>query len=335
MAGIQGNVTKMKRIVITGGTGFVGANLAQYVLREGHQVHLLVRPTYQPWRIEAIRTELTLHPVDLQDEEDLAKSLRKIRPDWVFHLAAHGAYSWETNLDQILQTNLIGTIHLLNACQKIGVETFIQTGTSSEYGFKKTAPDENERLEPDSDYAISKASATLYCQYQARKTGARIFTLRLYSVYGPYEDPRRFIPTLILHGMRNGYPPLANPSSAHDFVYVDDVCRAYLLAASAPNPKPGAIYNVGSGVQTTLLQATEVARRLMHIQGEPVWGSMSGRNWDTPYWLANTSKIQSEIGWIPQVPFEQGLQMTWDWFISKPEMVEFYLQSRNRLARLH
>src|SRR5262245_22662865 len=83
----------MKRAVITGGTGFIGANLARRLLSDGHEVHLLVRPTHTTWRIEEIRSDARLHEVHLHDEQSVMKAIAQIRPDWVFHLAVYGAYS--------------------------------------------------------------------------------------------------------------------------------------------------------------------------------------------------------------------------------------------------
>jgi len=134
----------MKRVIVTGGTGFIGANLTRRLLNEGHEIHLLVRPGYSPRRIQAIREDVHLHVIDLMDIESLRGVVRRIRPDWVFHLAASGAYSWQTDVAQMVRTNIVGTINLVEACLQAGFETFINTGSSSEYGFKRTAPTETE-----------------------------------------------------------------------------------------------------------------------------------------------------------------------------------------------
>ncbi len=197
----------MKRVVVTGATGFVGANLARRLLRDGHELHLLLRPANNPWRIRDIRDDVHSHEVDFTDKESLARVVGAIRPDWVFHLAAHGAYSWQTDLDSMVATNITGTINLVESCLRAGFEAFVNTGSSSEYGYKDHAPAETEWLEPNSYYAFTKASATLFCRYMAQSRNARIPTLRLYSVYGPYEEPARLVPALIMSGLRGKLPP--------------------------------------------------------------------------------------------------------------------------------
>src|SRR5205085_63861 len=136
------------------------------------------------------------------------------------------------DLRRMIQTNLLGTVNLVEACIAAGCAAIVNTGSSSEYGFKDHAPTETEWLEPNSHYAVTKASATLFCHYTAQHWEGLLPTLRLYSVYGPYEEPSRLLPTVILHGLQNRLPPLVNPEIARDYIAVDDVCDAYLLAAT-------------------------------------------------------------------------------------------------------
>jgi len=314
----------MKRALVTGATGFVGANLARRLLQDGHEVHLLLRPGYSPWRIHAIQDDVCLHTVDLGDVEALASVVCQIRPDWVFHLAVYGAYSSQTDLRQMVQTNINGTINLVETCLRAGFKAFVNTGSSSEYGFKDHAPSETEWLEPNSYYAITKASATLFCRYTAQSLGVHLPTLRLYSVYGPYEEPIRLMPTLILRGLSGDLPPLVNPDIARDYVYVEDVVNAYLLAASIPGQEAGAVYNVGTGVQATIRQVVEVARQVLGIVIEPQWGSMPNRCWDTNSWVANNQKIRDDLGWQPRCSLAQGFRRMVDWFRDNPTMLALY-----------
>jgi dolichol-phosphate mannosyltransferase len=308
----------MKRVLLTGGTGFVGANLARRLLRDGHELHLLVRPGCQPWRIEKLRLDLRLHEVRLHDAAAVARVVGQIRPDWVFHLAVHGAYSWQTDWEQMVQTNIQGTMSLVSACLNTGFAAFVNTGSSSEYGFKDHAPAESEPLEPNSHYAVTKAAATLFCRHIAQSRQVHLPTLRLYSVFGPYEDPGRLLPTLILRGLKGELPPLADPNVARDFVYVDDVVDAFLLAASVRTPEWGPIYNLGTSVQTTLRDVVEVARQVMRIAPEPVWNAMPNRTWDANVWVSDNRKIRAQLGWQSRYTFAEGFRLMLDWFRQGP-----------------
>jgi dolichol-phosphate mannosyltransferase len=312
------------RALLTGGTGFVGANLVRRLLADGHDVHLLVRPGYNPWRIDEVRGDVRLHLGRLDDAGAVGRVVTTARPDWVFHLAAHGAYSWQTGAANIVRTNYQSTVTLVEACRKHGVAAFVNTGSSSEYGFQDHAPAEHELPDPNSHYAATKVAATTYCRFMARKFGLRIPTLRLYSAYGPYEEPARLLPTLIVNGLRGTLPSLASPAIARDYISVEDICDAYLLAATAPLSDPGSIYNVGTGVQTDLRRVVEIARDALAIATEPLWGSMPDRHWDTTVWVADSRKLQSELGWRPTVRFEVGFRRMAEWFKNRPELRAYY-----------
>jgi nucleoside-diphosphate-sugar epimerase len=276
-------------------------------------VESVVRPRADDWRLDGLRGNLREHIADVRDAEAVAGAVKRAKPEWVFNLATYGAYPTQTEVGRIFDTNLSGTVNLLEACLALGVEAFVNSGSSSEYGYKDHAPSESEPLEPNSEYAVAKAGASMYCRHAARSHDAHVVTLRLYSAYGPWEEPARFVPTLLARGLEQELPPLVNPDVARDFVYVDDVVDAFLLAAGASTGERGAIYNVGTGTQTTIGEAVEVARRLLEIEAEPKWGSMKDRRWDTTTWVADSSLIRAELGWQPSHDLQAGLAATIAW----------------------
>ncbi|HPH97661.1 MAG TPA: NAD-dependent epimerase/dehydratase family protein [Anaerolineaceae bacterium] len=314
-----------KKIILTGASGFVGANLARRLLKEGHEVHLLLRPGYAPWRIEDLRQDVIIHEVNLTDQAALEGIIAPLRPEWVFHLAVYGAYSWQGDPYQMIQTNITGTMSLLLACQKTGFEAFVNTGSSSEYGFKDHAPAETEALEPNSYYAASKAAATFFCRHTAQVQKLHVPTLRLYSVYGPFENPGRLMPALVFQALQGRLPPLANPDVARDYVYVDDVCGAYIQAASrTPQDDYGPVYNVGAGQQISLREVVDEVCHLFEIQEAPRWGSMPNRSWDTSIWVANNAHIRAELNWEPRISLREGLSGLAEWFKANPQFAALY-----------
>jgi len=314
----------MKRVLITGATGFVGSNLARRLVADGHEVSLLVRRQSDLWRIADIVDRMDVHAVGITDSDPVRDAVSEIKPQWIFHCAVYGAYSWQTDWKTMLETNSTGTINLVEACLATGFEAFINTGSSSEYGYKDHPAVEDERVDPNSYYAVTKASATQYCGFVARDRNVHISTLRLYSVYGPYEEPNRFVPTLTVRGIKRELPPLVDPSIARDYVHIDDVVEAYLLAAAAPAQDASGVYNVGSGTQTSIAQAVDIARRLFDIDAEPQWGSMPNRLWDTNVWVADNTKIKSDLGWQPRHSFADGLERFAAWFKANPDMLAHY-----------
>ena len=304
----------MKRVIITGGTGFVGANLVRRLLHDGHEVHLLVRPGYTWWRIESIQSDLHLHEVILGDEAGLTKVVGRIQPDWVFHLAVYGAYSSQTDLHQMIQTNINGLINLLKACTKSGFESFINTGSSSEYGSKYRPMSEDDLLEPNTYYGITKAAQTLFCQHWAREKTVPIVTLRLFSPYGYYEEPDRFIPTLINSCLGGKDLSLVSSETARDFIFIDDVVDSYLIATSRVTDLSDQIINIGGGEQHTIKEVVSLALKITNTKVSAKWGAMPDRSFDTDIWQADISRAKRLLKWQPKFNLEGGLRKTVDWF---------------------
>lgn len=308
-----------RRCVVTGAGGFVGAALTRRLVAEGHEVTAWTAPASDRWRLSDLGEALAFVEVDVRDAEAVSAALADARPEWVFHLGAHGGYSWQSERVRIFATNLEGTINVLEAAGRAGAEAILCAGSSSEYGAKDHAPAESELPEPNSDYAVAKAAATLYASFLGRERRLPVATLRLYSVYGPFEEPARLVPALVAAGRRGELPPLAPPSTARDFVFVDDVVEAFLLAARG-GVEPGEVLNVGTGVETTLAQAVEALRSLFGIEAEPVFGSMPARSWDTPRWVADPSRIAARLGWAAAVSFAEGLERMAAWLESRPDL---------------
>ncbi len=307
----------MKRVLVTGAAGFVGANLAHRLAAEGHEPHLLVRPGSLTWRLEGPPPGRVLE-ADLRDAEGVHRVVETVRPDWIFHCATYGAYSWQTDAARIHETNVTGTANLLAACRRRGFEVFVNTGSSSEYGYKRQPAAETDVPEPNSAYARSKLAATERCAQEAAAGAGAIATVRLYSVYGPYEEPNRLLPMLLTAARNGRLPPLTRPETARDFVYADDVCDAYLQIARHPPIEPGAVFNVGTGRQTTLADVVAIVNAMFGMTGEPQWGSMASRTWDTDVWCADISRIRTEVGWTPRHSLADGLERFNGWLAAHP-----------------
>jgi nucleoside-diphosphate-sugar epimerase len=301
------------RILVTGAAGFVGAAAVHALLSRGETVHALVRPGSRPWRLAKVAGDLHLHSVDLTDSQAVPRVVAAVRPSVVLHLAAHGAYESQAEAGRILGTNVLGTLHLLEAAVTSGVDLFVNAGSSSEYGFKAEPMRETDRLEPNSVYAIGKAAQTHLCALFARKyPQMAIATLRLFSVYGPWEEPTRLIPTVIRRA-RTGLPlEMVAPEVARDFVFIGDVLRA-LLAFDRLRRASGEVINVCSGAEITLRDVVGAVQDLFGHRSEVVWGGMPARQWDTTRWVGDRSRAARVLDWEPSVGLREGLARTAEW----------------------
>ncbi len=312
-----------RRVLVTGAGGFIGANLVRRLLADGHEVTGVVRPLGTRWRLDGVAKDMALAEADLGDPGDVEQAFRAARPEWVLHCAAHGAYSWETDFPRMVRSNLLATDNLLRAALDAGCSAFVHAGTSSEYGYKDHPAREDERIEPNSPYAVTKAAAGALCRQVARDSGLPATSLRIYSAYGPWEDPGRLVPKLIAHGRRGELPPLVAPDTARDFVHVEDVTEAFVRAAEAA-PPDGAVFNVCSGRQTSLREIVQVARRVLSVEAEPRWGSTPARSWDTATWVGDPGKAGRELGWEAGHGLEDGLRRTADWMERESAVHDVY-----------
>ena len=198
-----------RRILISGATGFVGANLVRRMLERGHEVHVIVRPDSAAWRIAEVIDEVQLHRFDLLDAEATRQGVTAARPQVVLHFAAHAALPQETDEMEIILHTVQPLVNLASACT--GCELFINAGSSSEYGFQTEPMTETSLPNPTRVHDIAKLTQTLYGTYAARFKGIPLATLRLFSVYGPWEHGRRLIPRLMLSALMGRPMNLSSP----------------------------------------------------------------------------------------------------------------------------
>ena len=219
--------------LVTGGAGFVGANLVRRLVRDGFEVHVLLHDRTPPWRLTGLRAFQT-HHCSVTNADTLVDVVASVGADWIFHLAAHGAYSQQTDPARITAVNMLGTFNLLDAVARSGrCQGVVHTGSSSEYGLKDHAPSEDEAVAPNSVYAITKCAATNAVCLSARERGLPAATVRLYSVYGMWEEPTRLLPRLVMAAQAGRLPPLTSPATARDFVWVDDAVDAISAPCAA------------------------------------------------------------------------------------------------------
>jgi nucleoside-diphosphate-sugar epimerase len=261
---------------------------------------------------------LRLHCGDLRDAVALREVVRETAPEVVFHCATYGGFAQERELAATIETNFRGTVHLVEALAETDA-LLVNTGSSSEYGHKASPMTERDVPEPLTAYGVTKAAAALYCQAVGRAEGRRIVTLRLFSPYGPWDDPRRLIPSTIARCLRCEPLLLTGGTQVRDFVFIEDVLAAYDAAARLRDPR-GVIVNVGSGSQRSVRDVVDAITRLCGYDGEPQWGAIEATQPETTRWQADVTLARELLGWEPVTPFETGLRRTLDWLREKGDI---------------
>lgn len=310
------NANGVGSVLVTGGSGFVGACAVRALLRRGVTTHVLLRDPQRAWRLADILDRLEVHEGDLRDAHDVRTCFNSARPSVVLHLATHGAYEAQSRAADILETNILGTQNLLEFASAVGTELFVQTGSSSEYGYRDEPMRETDRVSPNSHYAVAKAAQTHLGQLWSMKSAMAVVCLRLFSVFGPWEEPTRLIPTLIRRARANLPLELAARETARDFVYVDDVVRA-LLDFPLLRTLRGEVVNIGSGRETKLSEVVETVVDLLDSQSPVCWGRFPARCWDASRWCGDIGKAERLLGWRPRVSLRQGLEQMAAWMAAE------------------
>ena len=308
MADLQSYIQALRGpILVTGASGFVGANLFKTLTAVRDDVYAVVRRE-KNWRLAEVKDELVI-AVDLNDYAAAKNLINSVAPQTVFDCAAYGAYSFEEDANLIYQTNFQSIVNFVGLLAGQPFAAFIHAGSSSEYGTNCAAPSEDSVCEPNSPYAVSKVAVASYLRFMGNQRSFPCVNLRLYSVYGPLEDTSRLLPNLLRHALEGKLPPFVDPRTSRDFIHVDDVCAAFIMAAAKMHPGLyGENFNIGTGIKTTIAELADVTRRVFNVAAEPQFGTMEGRAWDLAEWYSDPRKAIEQLGWKPLVTLEDGLR---------------------------
>jgi dolichol-phosphate mannosyltransferase len=316
-------------ILVLGGSGFIGGNVALSLLRYRDDVYATAM-RLPAWRLEQIPQD-RVKVVDLLIDSNLDELLETVQPRTIIDCLAYGAYSFETDNQLIYETNFSLVSRLLAKLESRKISAYLHAGSSSEYGDNASGPSEQAAFAPNSHYAVSKVAAANLLYYYGKKKGLPCVNLRLYSVYGPLEDPSRLIPNLVKCGIEGKYPEFVHPDISRDFIYIDDAVEAFIDIALNFTPDDyGSSFNVGTGRKTTIKDCAALAKDIFSIPYDPDF-SMPNRDWDVSDWYANIGQVQSRIGWFPRTDLREGIVKTAEWF-RRMENKEKYFQSSKRFG---
>ena len=299
-------------ILVLGASGFIGANLIKMLLSKREDVYGLCR-LEKGWRLDEVDSKNIIF-ADVNDSVAIKNLINTISPRTVFDFISYGAYSFEESHEIVYQTNFLSLTNIVTLLEEKGLSAYIHAGTSSEYGLNSKQPKEDSNLEPNSHYSSSKIAASYFLKYVGKTRNFPAINLRLYSVYGPLEDSSRLIPNILNNAKVKKFPPLVNPDISRDFIFINDACEAFILAASKINPELyGESFNIGTGNKTTIKDLALTIKKIYKIKKTPIFSNMSKRSWDLNEWYSDSKKAEKVFGWKSKTSLVEGLNLTFNW----------------------
>lgn len=316
-----------KRVLVTGGTGFVGSHLVEALVAEGCRVRVLANYKSQPsignlaFLPDDIRSEVEVTWGDVTDRDSVAHVTNG--SDVIFHLAALIGipYSYIAPASYV-STNITGTLNVLQAARSLDVERVVHTSTSEAYGSAQYTPvDEKHPLVAQSPYAASKIAADKLAESFACSFDLPLVTVRPFNIFGPRQSDRAVIPTIAAQCVAGKAEiQLGDPTPRRDFTFATDTARGFVLAAKC-DEAIGDVISLGSGKSITI---GELAHRMCELSGGATVTTDASRirpgKSEVRELLCDNAKAQSMLGWTPLVTLDDGLRATIDFVRHHPEL---------------
>jgi UDP-glucose 4-epimerase len=304
------------RVLVTGATGFIGSHLCRRLLGDGAEVHALTSTvsSVYPVRLVDIRDRITLHGGNLNDCGAMDSVVERADPSVVFHLGAytHVGKSWE-RVDECIQTNIHGTVNLLQALARSNYRRFVYTSTSEVYGDVAVPFREDAVVDPLSPYSVSKYAGERFCRMLHRGRGWPVVVVRPFNAYGPAQSPDRIIPEIIVKALRGERLAMTEGRQTREFNYVEDLADGFVRAATVSDIE-GEVFNIGGGEEISM---RDLATTVLGLMGDPIvaeLGTLPERPTEIWSMRADVTKATKVLGLAPARPLREGLEQTIAWY---------------------
>lgn len=317
----------MKRVLITGITGFVGSHLAEYLLKQNVEVYGTIRWRSRTENIENIKNKIRLIETDIKDAHSIQNAIDEVQPDYIFHLAAQSFVptSWHAPAET-LSTNIIGNANLFEAVRKSACDPMIQiAGSSEEYGLVRLDEvpiKETNPLRPMSPYGVSKVAQDLLSRQYHMSYGLKVVVTRAFNHTGPRRGDvfvtSNFAKQIaeIEKGLKEPVIYVGNLNAQRDFSDVRDIVRAYWLAVN--KCEYGEVYNICSEKGRTIQSILDLLLSMSTVKNIQVKQDPSRmRPSDVEILRGDCSKFKEKTGWRPEIPFEKTMENLLDWWRSQ------------------
>ncbi len=303
-----------KKVLVTGGAGFIGSFLVAELFRLGVEVAVLVRSGTDLWRLRGTQKRIKIISADLGDAAAVKKMILAERPSLIFHLASfmNNRRALQT-LDEAVKENFQNTANLLAAAAEIQPERFVHFGTIEEYGSGASPFSESQRESPISPYSLSKTMATNLVLLFHKIVGLKACVIRPAATFGPKQGLGMLVSNLIISALAKKDFDMNPGEHWRDFLYVEDLIGG-ILAAGIEKKAIGEIINLGSN---TKYRVKDIVNKINKLMGKPIkinFGKEPYRPLDVARFYMNSDKAKKLLGWQAQTALEAALAKTIRWY---------------------
>jgi nucleoside-diphosphate-sugar epimerase len=315
---ISGGLYEKLKVLVTGGTGFIGSQLILELVHQGYDVYSLERYMTGRFVLGQPREVKTVFG-DLRNYSAIRNVVREVQPDAIIHLAAISAvsYSYE-HPHEVTDANFYGTMNLAEACMEIPhLQAFLFASTSETYGNNgHKIKNEESPQNPNSPYAVSKLASEKYLLYLRDSQRFPVTILRNFNSYGRKENSHFVIERTIAQMLQGKSVKLGDPFPIRDFEYVDDHVSSYIACLKNPRAR-GEIFNFCTGRGISIADLVSEISDICEFRGEIIWNAIPKRPLDILELVGDYSKAESTLGWRPKFSLEKGLRLTVDFWRDK------------------
>jgi dTDP-glucose 4,6-dehydratase len=315
----------MKNLLVTGGAGFIGSEFVRQAVKRGYKIVVIDNLSYAGdiERIKEAEKKIVFYAADITEKKSIENIFKSERPDVVVHWAAESHVDRSImNAAPFLDTNIKGTQVLLDISKNYGVSKFINISTDEVYGELNEEGQfyETTALNPNSPYAVSKASADMLGRAYYRTYGLPTITVRPSNNYGPWQYPEKLIPVAVLKAVNNETIPVyGTGQNVREWLYVSDCASAVLNIIEKGSA--GDIYNIGSGEERRNIDVIKTILKILDKSEDLIEFTKDRLGHDYRYSL-NSDKIKEQIGWKASVRFDDGIEKTVKWYLDNMEWVK-------------
>jgi UDP-glucose 4-epimerase len=300
------------KVLLTGASGFVGSYVLRQLVEQGDaEVAVLLRDPRGAWRIRDELAKVRVMRGGLEDAKALAGEIRAFAPTHLVHLAWSGVLGRNRN-DASQYENVAQAMRLLDLALEAGARHFVGLGSQAEYGPCQARIDERTPTAPTTMYGAAKLATCILASRLCELSGARFAWLRLFSSYGPRDNPEWMIPYLALKLLHRERPSVTAAEQLWDYIYIEDAAAAVVAAAKSEGA--GGVFNLGSGSAPRLRDIIEAVRDTIDPALPVGFGEVAYRPDQVMHLEADITRLNRATGWSPRMGLADGIRRTVDWY---------------------